>query len=258
MEHSNRLPTIAAAALLAAGILSPSLGCDAPPDDLDLHAVDGLEVRSYDSDGVVGTFTVDGATIEFSLERDTGTRTALITDDDGEPLLESIAEPGHEVVTLFGGRAVLSGNPGEAPQVEGDETAHDELVGRPEGRAIAGLHAALEEAGVEPSLLGVPDEDAETPRLYYDGSYWNLSPNESYVVGTWGWLTYTHIGMRIGNAVSGPPLLWGCVEFQAGFAPWDYVCGPSGKENLQARQFWGAILTIHNYQTSHVMRVRTY
>ena len=176
-------------ALLALGILCAPLGCDAPPDDLDLNAVDGLQVRSYDPDAIAGTFTVGGATIEFSLERDAATRTALITDDDGEPLLESIAEPGHEVVTLFGGRAVLSGNPGEAPQVDGDETAHDDLVGRPEGRAIAELHAALEQAGVDPSLLGGPDEAAETPRLHYDGSYWNLWPNESYVVGTWGWLT---------------------------------------------------------------------
>ena len=47
-------------------------------------------------------------------------RAAVLSASDGSPLLESEARTGHETVTLFGGRAVLSGNPAGEPHVEGD------------------------------------------------------------------------------------------------------------------------------------------
>ena len=249
------------AVLLALSLALPLAGCDEETGSAlaSLQPVEGLTIRAYDGEGIEGSFTVDGATIEFSIEKDGATRSASITDAEGAPLLESSAAAGREVVTLLGGRAVLSGDPSGEPHVEGDEGAHEELVARPEGACIAGLHDALEQAGVDPVLLGAeaaPDELVS--RLHDDGTYWNLSPNESILVGTWGWITYTHIGMRIGTTLSGPTLLWGCVRFQAGFGPWENLCGPRGQENLQARQFWGALLTVHNDDPATVMRVRTY
>ncbi len=228
-----------------------------PSADITLTPVEGLTVTAR-QDHVEGSFTRGDATIDFLLERDGDTRTALLTASDGAPLLESIAEPGHETVTLFGGRAVLSGtDPSAEPHVEGDASALAELQALPEGRNIAELHAALEQAGVDPVLLGAePADDEVSPRLHFDGTWWNLYPNESVNLGTWGWMTYTHIAMKYGG--SGPYyILYDCVSFIAGAGAWDSVCGPQDKLNVQARQFWGVPVTIKN-SSSGLKLVRTY
>lgn len=108
------------------------------------------------------------------------------------------------------------------------------------------------------ALLGAEQpDDAIAPRMYNDGTYWNLCPNESVVVGTWGWLTCTHIGVRVGSTLSGYPILYACVQFQAGFGAWTPLCSNTG-ESLSAYQFWGALLTIKNTSADVVMKVRTF
>lgn len=233
----------------------PHAGCDAPQsvaEAAEVPGVEGLKLQMED-DHIEGSLTRGGATVHFVIERDGQARTAQLSADDGSPLLESVAEAGKETVTLFGGRAVLSGDPSGEPQVEGDPDALDELREMPEGQPIADLHAALEEAGVDPVLLGAElAEDEVTSRLYNDGVYWNLGFGESVQVGTWGWITYTTIAMR---HYANYNL---CVQFQAGAGGWANLCGPSGVETKKAYQFWGALLVIANNNWNTTVKVRTY
>lgn len=242
---------------LAAGLCTLPLGCDAPLDaplavGPEETGVDGLTLAVGD-DRVEGSLVRGDATIDFVIERDGPVRTARLSASDGAPLLESIAEAGEETVTLFGGRAVLTGDPAGEPHVDGDASALDELKAMPEATPIAELHAALEEAGVDPVLLGAePADDEVAPRLYNDGTYWNLDYGESVTVGTWGWITYTTIVMRHYNWL---PI---CVQFKAGLGAWADFCGPALVENKRSYQFWGALLTIKNQNPFINVKVRTY
>lgn len=143
----------------------------------------------------------------------------------------------------------------------------------PEATCIRELHVALEEAGVDPVLLGTePADDEVTPRLFHDGKYWNLGPWESVVVGTWGWITYTHIAVRwdyvAPNLPPGPAYGAGaqplpgiptaCVRFKAGFGGWANICPTVNSEKIQAYQFWGALLTVQNIDPNVTLKVRTY
>jgi hypothetical protein len=253
---SIRLQTTLFAALTAL-----TVACDEPgapgPSAIALAPVEGLTVTAHE-DHVEGSFTRGEATIEFLLERDGGTRTAVLSASDGAPLLESIAGSGHETVTLFGGRAVLSGDPSAEPHVEGDPDAFAELTAMPEARAVAELHAALEEAGVDPVLLGAEPTDEVTPRLYWDGSHWNLDPGESIFLGTWAWGSYTHIAMRLGKTYGTVTELYACLWFRAGAGPWESLCATPGQESIQARQFWGVAVGLFNFTPNVVLRVRTY
>jgi len=246
------------AVTLCAVLSAPMFGCDDPQNtDQDASEqfaeVDGLTLTMQD-DRVAGSFTRGEATIDFVIERDGAVRIAHLSASDGSPLLDSVAEAGRETVTLLGGRATLSGDPVGEPEVEGDPTALDELRAMPEGLPIAELHLALEEAGVDPVLLGAEMADDEVAqRLYYESGYWNLGYGESLQVGTWGWITYTHIGVR--NDHSG----YRCVQFQAGAGGWADQCAWVGEETKRAYQFWGMLLTIKNsYNWGVTMKVRTW
>lgn len=252
-----RLQTTLFAALTALTVACDEPGA-APEAAVALTPVEGLTVTAHE-DHVEGSFTRGDATIDFLLERDGGTRTAVLSASDGAPLLESIAEAGHETVTLFGGRAVLSGDPSAAPHVEGDPDAFAELNAMPEARAIAELHAALEEAGVDPVLLGAePAADEVTPRLFFDGYYWNLEPGESVTLPTWAWATYTHIAMLVGKTYGTTTEFHACLWFRAGAGAWEKLCGSLGEESIQARQFYGVSVGIWNLNPNVRLRVRTY
>lgn len=240
---------------LSAVLSAPLSGCDEPQDpgaSEQLSGVDGLTLKMQD-DRVEGSFTRGEATIDFVIERDGAVRTAHLSAGDGTPLLDSVAEAGRETMTLFGGRATLSGDPAGEPEVEGDPDALDELRAMPEGQTIAELHLALEEAGVDPVLIGAEAaEDEVTPRLFNDGTYWNLWYGEEVTVGTWGWITYTHIALR--HDAGG----YRCVQFKAGAGAWANLCANSGTEVKAAYQFWGVLLTIRNNYNWNYMKVRTY
>ena len=264
--HRNEPMTTASIRLqttLFAALTALTVACDEPgaagPSAVALAPVEGLTVTARE-DHVEGSFTRGDATIEFLLERDGGTRTAVLSASDGAPLLESIAGSGHETVTLFGGRAVLSGDPSAEPHVEGDPDAFAELTAMPEARAIAELHAALEEAGVDPVLLGAaPAADEVTPRLHFDGSYWNLDPGESVTRPTWAFATYTHVAMRVGKTHgANVPVVYACLWFRAGAGPWEQLCGTTGQDSAQARQFWGVSVGIFNLNPNVRLLVRTY
>ncbi len=262
--------------LLITTLCALSGACDAPGDVDDppeITDVDGLTLKTWEN-RVEGSFTRGEATIEFVLERDGDLRSAELRASDGSPLLESVVADGQETVTLFGGRAVLSGLAGAPePDVEGDPAAQGELMAMPEAACIGQLHAALAEAGVDPVLLGAePTDDEVVPRLYNDGKYWNMAPYESILVGTWGWLTYTHIAVRWDyvppNLPPGPaygagavPLPWiptACARFKAGLGGWANICTAINTETIQAYQFWGALLTVQNIDPSVTLKVRTY
>ena len=106
---SIRLQTTLFAALTALIV-----ACDEPgaagPSAIALAPVEGVTVTARE-DHVEGSFARGEATIEFLLERDGGTRTAVLSASNGAPLLESIAGSGHETVTLFRGRASAPSRP---------------------------------------------------------------------------------------------------------------------------------------------------
>jgi hypothetical protein len=237
--------------LLLASLCTLLPGCDVPEDydtpAVEVTDVDGLTLKIL-GNRVEGSFTRDEATIDFVIEGGDEIRTAVLTASDGSPLLESVAEAGHETVTVLGGRAVLSGDPrSPEPNIEGDRHAYDELRAMPEATCIRELHAALTEAGVDPVLLGAESvaQEEVNPRLYNDGTWWVLGPKESILVGTWGWLTYTNISVRwdyvppVYNPVPWALPLPTCVRFQAGFGGWSNICVWANSQTTQAYQFWG-------------------
>lgn len=245
--------------LLPAALCSLTIGCDAPDDGaepVEITAVDGLALQIREQ-RVEGTFTRGDATIDFVIERDGAVRTAVLTASDGSPLLESEAEGERETVSVLGGRAVLSGDPrSPEPVVTGDPGAYDELLAMPEATCIRELQVALTEAGVEPALLGAEPADEVTPRLWNDGYWWHLGPNEELVVGTWGWLKYTHVSVRW-DAVPPPwAILATCLDLYPG-AAYTQICVLPGEQVTRAYQFWGVILKVRNPSGNEIL-VRTY
>lgn len=240
-----------------------SIGCDgteagaseaegAPTTD------SGLSIARWEPDRVEGTFSSDGATVRFEVERVGLRRTARIDSVEGEPLIEATVERNFETIELLGGRAVLQGDdPSNPPQVNGDASALAELAEMPEAGCIGKLLGALEEAGVDPDLVGPQAEAVQaTPRYYLEGSWYVLGPGETYTFGTWFW-SATRIQAVTGPSYSNPISISGCVSLQAGLAKSEDLCFSTSVVEIK-RTFVGIPVHITNLTWKpNFVKVRT-
>lgn len=240
------------AVLVLAPLLIGALACDAStpvvdtPSNLDVD-VDGLTLTRWTSSRVEGEYTQDSATVLFAVERDGTRRTATIRATDGAPLFASALDGGIETVTLFGGRAVLTGTVDELdPELDGDSAAIDELAAMPESACVGRLRGALLEAGVDDDLVGVePSEDTITPR---DG-WATLGPGESAYFPTWSWWGWTNVSMSLYLTYSNPPMVYGCVRLTVRNQS-EKLCASWNQAASVARQWAGYTLQVTNIHAS--------
>jgi hypothetical protein len=157
----------------------------------------GLALTVQTADRVEGTFLRDGHTLAFLLSTTEAGHLALLSDQAGNPLVETTFEGGIEDSSLLGGKLRLKGPVDAAePASEGDPRTLEEL--------IADLKDALRTAGVDPSFFSVSDPSAPggaspglvTKKWLQTDGNWHLNCGEYNDFPTWTFWGWTTIELR--------------------------------------------------------------
>jgi hypothetical protein len=147
---------------------------------------DGLVLTASTSDRVEGTFGDHGVAIEFQLTVDaTGAHEAVIRDQKGATLLDSVlGNDGVETITFLG-RETITGAQGDTqPKVTGDQGAQGELARRPEVKLFQPLRAALRDATIPQAMYAGPRASTKGQESYADTT---LYCGQYVLIATYSW-----------------------------------------------------------------------